>query len=423
MSSELTIRLEHNLPPMAVEIVSPDFQVVHKLMLGPGESARVTVPSERSFLRVHHPRGEIITLADPGNLDRLVTEAAFGRGAPLSASPPPEAESEAQSATTRVKKKAAKKGTAGKRLTFFGGGGPGRPAWIDRAECFARSFKTKMARPDQQRTAGPRGESARTDECKSATPPPQGEVTVLLEGQEKTGPLRADQSFSSAWQPLPIHPPGGLAVALDTGARLALRLPGATRSCEIEVEPAGDDDPHVIRVRLRTNDPAADTILSYLQRGDIGAAAAMERWAESSHSMLQSKMSDPYAAAVGGYLLLRLNRFDLLHDWPRNLADWFDFLPDGCIIWAWQLLRQNADRRPEILGYLKEAVARGLPVYTPGLRLALDGLQLLGRDGQDALAQLQEQAGAVLWTSPLTAKVSMAWGSDPLRFEVGFASD
>ncbi len=47
---------------------------------------------------------------------------------------------------------------------------------------------------------------------------------------------------------------------------------------------------------------------------------------------MQSKVRDPYAATVGGYLLLRLERFDLTRSWAGNLANWFEFLPDGCVI-------------------------------------------------------------------------------------------
>jgi hypothetical protein len=56
--------------------------------------------------------------------------------------------------------------------------------------------------------------------------------------------------------------------------------------------------------------------------------------------LLQDKIEDPYAAVVGAYLLLRLKRFSQMHDWGQHLADWFPFLPDGCVLWASQLMQQ-----------------------------------------------------------------------------------
>ena len=117
--------------------------------------------------------------------------------------------------------------------------------------------------------------------------------------------------------------------------------------------------------------------------------------------MLEDKSIDPWAAAVGAYLLLRLRRFDLLHTWARNLADRFSFA-DGCIIWASQAIIERKDGS-EASKYLLEAVKRGLPVYTEGLKLLSQGLRLIGEPGQEALKEISRSTGRVLWTSPFTA--------------------
>lgn len=415
MSSDLTIRLDADLPAMAVDVVAPDFQVVRRLMLSPGLPATVTVPSEQSFLRLHHPSGEMVVLTDPGSLERVVTAAAFApparttveqaaaEPAPLP-SPPP--------APRRTP-------PANASFTLSGGGRPTlSPASIialvaqglGHLGSIVGTLASARHRRRQEPTAG------------AAAPAPlptiRGELRVTLEGELVTIPIGLAESVTHDWQPLPAAPPGDLVVELESGARLAMRLPAATRACRVEVR-LDDGEPTVV-VRLRTNDPVADAILNYLRRGDVTAAAAMEEWAESSHEMLMHKMSDPYAAAVGAYLLLRLHRFDLLHDWPRNLANHFDYLPDGCVIWAWQLINQDPSRRAEIIEYLDLAVSRGVPVYTPGLRLALDALSLLGDDGRDTLAALQAKVGTVLWESPLTTSVSLPRGSAAVRFDVGF---
>lgn len=115
-------------------------------------------------------------------------------------------------------------------------------------------------------------------------------------------------------------------------------------------------------------------------------------------------MENPYAATVGAYLLLRLERFDLMRDWAHNLATGFPFLSDGCVIWAWQNIRQR--NNPEAATqYLLQAVTNGLPVYTEGLRLLSEGLRLIGLPGKQALENLNRMSGPVVWNSPFTARL------------------
>src|SRR5438552_2018121 len=78
MSSELTIRFADDMPPASVEVVSPDFRTVTRLMLDGGREAKVDVPSEFSFLRVYLPSGRVVTLtAERGQLKRMVSPAAL----------------------------------------------------------------------------------------------------------------------------------------------------------------------------------------------------------------------------------------------------------------------------------------------------------------------------------------------------------
>lgn len=80
--------------------------------------------------------------------------------------------------------------------------------------------------------------------------------------------------------------------------------------------------------------------------------------------MVRGKMESPMAATVAGLVLLRANRLDLLHGWLRNLANWFDMLPDGAVLWAEQIMREEEDRARAIataVDYLGLLEARGLP--------------------------------------------------------------
>ena len=165
--------------------------------------------------------------------------------------------------------------------------------------------------------------------------------------------------------------------------------------------------------------------MNYLQRGDLHAAEAMLEWADRAERMLASKRRDPYAATVGAYLLLQFRDFDRLHDWPRNLANWIDYLPDGCVIWATQLMHKSPDNKQEIREYLFKAVDRGLPVYTEGLRLLLDGLRALGPAGRDAFLEVTGKAGIVMWDAPLTTTVHATGdtsGATSSLYDIAFGS-
>ena len=78
---------------------------------------------------------------------------------------------------------------------------------------------------------------------------------------------------------------------------------------------------------------------------------------------LQRKGKDPSGAAIGGYFLLRAEQLDRLHDWTGNLAERFPWLPDGCVIHAWHLLKQEESDPKRARKRLLEAEQRGLPEW------------------------------------------------------------
>ena len=57
--------------------------------------------------------------------------------------------------------------------------------------------------------------------------------------------------------------------------------------------------------------------MTFLTKGDLYSATGLETWANSAQQLLQMKMIDPYAAAAGAYLLLKMRQFDLMHNWRR----------------------------------------------------------------------------------------------------------
>jgi hypothetical protein len=383
MTGPLTIKFASDMPAATVEVVSPDLEVVQRVMLDPGRSTTVTVPSEASFLRVHLPSGQIATLKDPGNLTREVSLQTIQRRSPGS-QPPLEEELPERSSVSEIRR-------------FHRG----------------RSRKATLA----------------------MTPPTPvlplrtyGRVELSGAGVPISGAL-ASSGREAQWQlpHQPQQPPLALKILEQSGTRLELRVPGNASRIWARADALRDQSAVRFSVRIATIASSADTIASYLQRGDLYSAEAMAQWVGEAAGLLFDKMEDPYAAAVGAYLLLRLKRFNEMHDWARNLASRFDFLPDACVIWAWQLVHQQPSNTDEIRKYFLMAVDRGLPVYSEGLRLLTDGLRLMGRDGQVPRDKVAQSAGVVLWSSPLTASLAaepgMAPPTDPSLHDIAFASE
>jgi hypothetical protein len=79
---------------------------------------------------------------------------------------------------------------------------------------------------------------------------------------------------------------------------------------------------------------------------DLGHAGMVARELEVLERALRDKRRSPVAAAIAATVLLRCGALAELHDWPRNLANWFPWLPDGAVLWAETLLRRDelADR-------------------------------------------------------------------------------
>jgi hypothetical protein len=118
--------------------------------------------------------------------------------------------------------------------------------------------------------------------------------------------------------------------------------------------------------------------------------------------IVSRKHRSPVAAALAINYLLRSNALDHLHDWPRNLANWFDWLADGPVLWAETLLRRH-----EATQGVDVAVDGDLPLLSDGQRLKL----LASSDPyQEALDYFQKLAsrGAPLLASSLTFAIRQA---------------
>jgi len=196
----------------------------------------------------------------------------------------------------------------------------------------------------------------------------------------------------------PTRPPFSLHVLRSDGRELVLSLPGNSEEVRLRTD-ALDEGTLQYNIRAQSSEPTADTICNYVCRGDFNSAQALAGWVRAeSEEYLLHKWKDPYAAAVGAYLLLRLKEFDRLRDWPRNLANGIPFLADGCVLWASQLAEEDPTQADQIRDYLLQGAQRGFPVNTAGLRLLIDGLTLLDHEGCEALQALRSRAGQVIWS-------------------------
>jgi hypothetical protein len=396
MSGMLTIHFAADMPTIAVDVIAPDLSVVERMMMSPNDTKTVPVPSEASLLRMHLPSGRTVILSDPGNLSRTVEMAAL----------------QTQGARPAVDPDTSMFLSDQESML------PGASEVI--AQRRRRETRFTMLRQTPLREGSNIQHAQRT-------------YTAQIISEHNRGAPQWGTPISSnehAWSVGgdAFGPPREFQVSLRDGRFLRMQLPGNIRRVWLRADDLADDSIRLYSIRLESEQPIADTILNYMKRGDLGAASAMDEWAALSGDLLFEKHRDPYSAAVGAYMLLRLGRFDLLRDWPHNLADRFEYLPDGSILWASQLIQ--AGREPEqIRKYLFDAVKRGLPAYTEGVRLLLDGLRLLGDEGQEKLEAFRSELHEIVWNSPLSARIvnfgppsEPAERPDLVKFDIAFAA-
>jgi len=138
----------------------------------------------------------------------------------------------------------------------------------------------------------------------------------------------------------------------------------------------------------------AATLWQRYRTADVGeAVSAFEM--STLEVMVREKLESPLAATVAALILLRANRLALLHDWVRNLANWFEIRPDGAALWAEQVLRQQP-RGPELAlseasEYLTFLLRRGLPHTSEGLSYAARLCTALRHPGARVPPALQTQ--------------------------------
>jgi hypothetical protein len=129
-------------------------------------------------------------------------------------------------------------------------------------------------------------------------------------------------------------------------------------------------------VTVHPRDVIADALLQYAKEGYSAELSNLvgERFdANTAEKLLEEKTGAPITAAVAAYLLLRLGDIDRLHDWTRNLCDWFPWLADGVAICGEHLARRGRHR--EAFEVFLRLSQRGLPICSAGLAFVIDRLR------------------------------------------------
>jgi hypothetical protein len=204
---------------------------------------------------------------------------------------------------------------------------------------------------------------------------------------------------------------------------------------ELLVRPARAPSPRNggVSVKVGTRDVRTETLLHYLASGAVEAARtvaddALEPTMEAldqafAEKLLRDKLENPFAAAIGGYFLLRIGAHERLHDWPNNFAEWIGWLPDAAVVHAWQMLR-SPEGEPDverIRARLLQAVRAGIPAFTEGMRLLVDGLDMCATDAraagtpddevEEALAVIRRYASLTDWDQDVTTFYAIHPGS------------
>ena len=148
------------------------------------------------------------------------------------------------------------------------------------------------------------------------------------------------------------------------------------------------------RASVTVQDPSMATALGYLTSGSLPQASAI---LDRAQDMLYEKLSNPYAAAAGGYLMLEEDhpsRGDSWKGWIGNLGEWFPWLPDGAVLDGWvQLMQGKPDQAAE---RFRSAFERGVPLYSGGVKRLVDGLNLLASE-DDSFLELEKKVRRIAW--------------------------
>lgn len=170
---------------------------------------------------------------------------------------------------------------------------------------------------------------------------------------------------------------------------------------------------------LTISDPQIQSILGFLQEGDLSAARII---VDQCIRILREKFQNEYAAAAAGYILVmspeEQQRASPWEEWIGNLGYYFGHLPDGDILHATLLLQRGSElaasyqehryfpnsveaRLNLATDLTFSSLGKGLPIYRQGLRLLASNLRILldAHPKRDLKITLKRAYAFVTWLS------------------------
>jgi hypothetical protein len=124
-----------------------------------------------------------------------------------------------------------------------------------------------------------------------------------------------------------------------------------------------------------SGDRDVDLMFSYIRNADLHTARQLAPgMIDRAQALLQAKRSNPVQATLAAYALLKVSNVER-QDWVLNLANWFRYLPDGAIIYGSYLIQEGKAEQAHV--FFGEALKRGVPMYSEGVRLLRSGLNFL----------------------------------------------
>lgn len=135
-------------------------------------------------------------------------------------------------------------------------------------------------------------------------------------------------------------------------------------------------------VELKLMNPVYGSLIEHLTRRDLASGEEVSRSQRGvATQMLYEKEDNPFAAAVGAYLLaLGQKNLGSQVQWMTNLTKRFEWLPDGPIAAGWyrlRIARSGTAEWQDARSLMLLACTRGLPYFTIGLHVLVEGMTLL----------------------------------------------
>jgi hypothetical protein len=225
-----------------------------------------------------------------------------------------------------------------------------------------------------------------------------------------------DGAISESPDLMPVDPTGKILALPHAGIRfvkaqyqagdLLVAVPtshGESATLSFET---GDPDVHV-----DLEDDDADLLLAYLGSRRVDQLSQLiGGYEEKSRNLLQGKRQRPVAAAVGAYVSVLvgspteeesdcLSENNWLDAWTSNLFNDFAWLVDGLCIRAELLARRGEHEEAVRLFCLLSE--RGLPMFTYGLRFAIDRLNAYRNAAEKGLLQRAHLSSIEATLTPL----------------------